>query len=169
MTSKKRHQKVADQFKELNAKLNKKKDEYLEKISKNINKAVKNYEDKKQWKQYYNEIVNLFYAALTDTYLLTAIALKEIYGQISDNIPNIEDFLYTEDDKTLPERLKQYWDEALSLLKNSQTDPQEIALYLLSMYDRILTTEMQNVKTGVKQTKKPIRETDIEVIIITDG
>ena len=41
MTSKEKHEKVANTFAELNSVLDKKKDKYLEKISKTINKAIK--------------------------------------------------------------------------------------------------------------------------------
>ena len=37
------------------------------------------------------------------------------------------------------------------------------------MYDRILTTEIQNVKMGVKEVKKPMNVDLVEVIYITDG
>lgn len=163
--------KITNRFSKLNSDLNDKKDEHLESISSIINKSVKNYEDKDLWKKSYDDIVDIFYTLLTETYLETTIALRDIYEQISDEIPNIEDFIYTEDDITLPQRIKKYWDEALSLLKESQVDSQQIALYILSMYDRILRTEMANIKTGVKKVKKPIslRPESIEVIVITDG
>ena len=164
-----RHEEIRNKFKELNDKLEDKKYKYLEEISSIINKTIKNYEDKKIQKTSYDNIVNLFYAALTDTYLETTIALKNIYNEISDEIPDIEDFIYKDDKKTLPERIKQYWDEAFILLKNPQADSQEIALYLLTMYERILNNEMINVKAGVKKVKKPINDDGIEVIVITDG
>ena len=150
-----RHKKVANAFNELNSILNEKKDEYLEKISKVINKAIKKYSNKKLWKESYDEIVDLFYAALTDTYLETVLTLKNIYAEISDEILDIEDFIYKNDNITLHQRIKKYWDEAASFLKNPEADTTEISLYLLSMYDRILTNEMQNIKTGVQKAKKP--------------
>ena len=148
-----RHKKIADAFAQLNSTLNEKKDEYLEKISKTINKGIKNYEDKDFWAESYDKIVDLIYAALTDTYLETALTLKNAYAEVSDEIPDLEDFLYKEDDMTLPQRIKKYWDEVAAFLKNPEVDTQEISLYLLSMYDRILVTEIQNIKTGLKETK----------------
>ena len=143
---KNRHKKIVDAFSELNSTLNGKKDEYLEKISKTINKAIKNYENKDLWKESYNKIVDFMYAALTDTYLETVITLKDVYVNISDETLDIEDFIYKNDDMTLPERVEKYWDEAATFLKNPEADTQELSLYLLSMYDRILTNEMQNIK-----------------------
>ena len=64
-----RHKKIADAFAELNSTLSEKRNEYLEKISGTINKAIKNFEDKDLWKESYDKIVDLIYAALTDTYL----------------------------------------------------------------------------------------------------
>ena len=169
MSYKERHEKIVNRFSELNDLLQEKRDSYLEKISSIINKAVKNVEDKELWNESYNEIVDYIYAALTDTYLETTIALKEIYSQILDKVVDIEDFIYKEDKISLPRRIKNYWNEAATLLKRPKVDMSEIALYLLTMYDRILTNEMINVKTGVKKVKRPIDDDGIEIIYITDG
>lgn len=150
-----RHKKIADAFAELNSTLDEKKDNYLEEISKIINKAIKQHENKDLWKDSCDKITDLMYAALTDTYLETVITLRNVYINISDETLDIEDFIYKDDDITLPQRIKKYWDEAASFLKNPETDTQEISLYLLNMYDRILDNEMQNIKTGVKEAKKP--------------
>lgn len=168
--SKNKHKKIADAFAELNSTLNEKKDNYLEDISKVISKAIKQHEDKKLWKESYDKIVDLVYAALTDTYLETSVTLKKIYNQITDTIPNIEDFIYKDDKITLPQRIKKYWDEVSNFLKNPETNTQEISLYLLTMYDRILNNEMINVKQGIKKVKKPIAsDNEIITITITDG
>lgn len=169
MSYQQRHKKIAKRFSELNDTLLDKRDEYLEKISDIINKAVKNYKDEELWDKSYDEIVDYIYAALTDTYLETTIALKEIYTQIIDKVVDIEDFIYKDDKITLPRRIKKYWDEAAKLLKQPKVDLQEIALYLLTMYDRILNNEMINVKQGVKKVKKPIDDDGIEIVYITNG
>ena len=140
--SKNKHKKIADAFAKLNSTLNEKKDEYLEDISKSINKAVKKSDDKKLWKESYDKIVDLMYAALTDTYLETVTTLRSVYVNISDETLDIEDFIYKDDGITLPQRVKKYWDEVASLLKNPEIDIQEISLYLLNMYDRILDNEI---------------------------
>ena len=163
--SKASHKKVTDAFNELNSVLDKKRDSYLEKISSTINKAVKKSDDKKLWKESYDKIVDLIYAALTDTYLETVTTLRNIYVNISDETLNIEDFIYKDDDITLSQRVKKYWDEVASLLRNPETDIQEISLYLLNIYDRILDNEMQNIKTGVKEAKKPKFVDDLIPII----
>lgn len=177
--SREKHQRIREQFSQLNIDLQELRDNYLEQISNIINKAIKNYEDKDLWEQSYNNIIDLFYEALTETYLQTTIALKEIYnGNISDEIPDIKDFIYNEDGKTLPERVKQYWDEVKKILKKappsySKKDSiknQTITLYLLNMYNRILTNEIINIKAGVKKVKHPNKPVDlVEVIEITDG
>ena len=69
MTYKERHERIADKFSELNDNLKDIKEEYLEKISSNINQAVKDYENKDLWKKSYDKTVDLFYEALTETYL----------------------------------------------------------------------------------------------------
>ena len=69
MSYKERHNEIAEQFEKLNLTLQDKKENYLEQISSIINNAVKKYEDKDLWKNSYDKIVNLFYDALTETYL----------------------------------------------------------------------------------------------------
>lgn len=165
MAKSNRHEEIRKKFDELNYTLDEKKDEYLEKISKVINKAIKHPEDKDLWKKSYNDIVDLIYAALTDVYLETVLTLKNVYIEISDEVLDIEDFIYKNDNITLPQRIKKYWDEVASFLKNPESDTQEISLYLLSMYDRILTNEMQNIKTGVKKAKKPKNIEDLIPVI----
>ena len=160
-----RHKKIADAFAQLNSTLNEKKDDYLEKISSTINKATKKSDNKKLWEESYDKIVDLMYAALTDTYLETVTTLRNVYVDISDETLDIEDFIYKDDDITLPQRIKKYWDEAASLLKNPEMDIKEISLYLLCMYDRILSNEIQNIKTGVKEAKKPKNTEDLILII----
>lgn len=160
-----RHKKIADAFAQLNSTLNEKKDDYLEKISSTINKATKKSDNKKLWEESYDKIVDLMYAALTDTYLETVTTLRNVYVNISDETLDIEDFIYKDDDITLPQRIKKYWDEAASLLKNPEMDIKEISLYLLCMYDRILSNEIQNIKTGVKEAKKPKNTEDLILII----
>ena len=160
-----RHKKIADAFAQLNSTLNENKDDYLEKISSTINKATKKSDNKKLWEESYDKIVDLMYAALTDTYLETVTTLRNVYVNISDETLDIEDFIYKDDDITLPQRIKKYWDEAASLLKNPEMDIKEISLYLLCMYDRILSNEIQNIKTGVKEAKKPKNTEDLILII----
>lgn len=109
---------------------------------------------------------------LAVTYLQTVITLRDIYEHITDKIPDIEDFIYKGDKKTLSERIKGYWDESAALLKklSKEDSIKEIALHLLAMYDRILNNEIINVKQGVKKVKKPIIDDDgILIIIITNG
>ena len=160
-----KHKKIADAFAQLNSTLNEKKDDYLEKISSTINKATKKSDNKKLWEESYDKIVDLMYAALTDTYLETVTTLRNVYINISDETLDIEDFIYKDDDITLSQRIKKYWDEAASLLKNPEMDIKEISLYLLRMYDRILSNEIQNIKTGVKEAKKPKNTEDLILII----
>ena len=169
MSYKERHNEIAEQFEKLNLILQDKKENYLEQISSIINSAVKKHDDKDLWKNSYDKIVNLFYDALTETYLQTTITLKNIYNHISEKVPDIEDFIYKDDKITLPKRIKNYWDEGLNLLKKTPDLTQEIALHLLVMYDRILNNEMINVRQGVKKVKKPIDDDGILIITITDG
>lgn len=170
MINRGKHKKIANAFSELNSILDNKKDQYLEEISKIINKAIKKYDDKQLWKDSYEKIVDLFYAALTDTYLETMTTLRNTYVEISDEIPNIEDFIYKDDDITLSQRIKNYWDEIANFLKNPEVNTQEVSLYLLNMYNRILINEIINVKQGIKKIKKPIlQENEVLCLSITQG
>ncbi|MBR2247071.1 MAG: hypothetical protein IJ880_08620 [Bacilli bacterium] len=69
MSYKERHEEIANKFAKLNDDLEDIKEEYLEKISSNINQAVKDYKNKDLWKKSYDKTVDLFYEALTKTYL----------------------------------------------------------------------------------------------------
>lgn len=167
-TREERHKILVKGFSQLNYQLAEKRDKCLEKISSQINKALKDPEDKTLQNNSYHKIVDLFYGALTDTYLETTIALKNMYSQIADDIPNIEDFIYKTDKLTLSERIKKYWDQIPVFLKQHGS-PKDIALFLLQHYDIILNNEMQNVKSGVKRTKKPIDPDGILIVIISNG
>lgn len=167
-TRKERHEIIVKGFEKLNKNLEEIRNKSLEKISTNINKALKSIDNQKLQRDSYHNIVDTMYGALTDTYLETTMALKNIYTQIADEIANIDDFIYSGDKLTLSDRIKKYWDEIPILLKKNG-DSKLIALTLLTRYDIILNNEMQNVKSGVKRTKKPIDPDGIEIVVILNG
>lgn len=167
-TRKERHEIIIKGFEKLDKNLEEIRNKSLEKISTNINKALKDTDNQKLQRDSYHNIVDTMYGALTDTYLETTMTLKNIYIQIADEVANIDDFIYSGDKLTLSDRIKKYWDEIPILLKKNG-DPKLIALTLLTHYDIILNNEMQNVKSGVKRTKKPIDPDGIEIIVISNG
>ena len=70
---------------QLRNKINKSKDQYLEKITKVINQATKTVKPE-EWSIedgiYYNEIYQLFYSSFEETYKITSIGLKSIYNKV---------------------------------------------------------------------------------------
>lgn len=169
MTSRQRHKKVVESYKSLNRVLNTKKFQYLEQISKIINKAVRHHDDHKLWLESYKKIVEIFYTALTESYLETISILRDTYGDLSDQIPKIDDLLYKKDKKTLPERIKGYWDEGGLLLQTQHSLNSSIALHLLNMLERILATEIKHLSNKLKQEKLLPIPGCVEVVTITDG
>lgn len=83
-----------------------------------------------------------------------------MYHDLNETLPiSIDDLTYKADGKTLPERVKFYWDETEKLLKQAKDNKSAITnakVHLLAMLERILTTEINMVSNGVKKNKSPI-------------
>lgn len=97
--------------------ISKAKDKYLEKIFiyikeyfTTIDKSLWN------WEIFYLGLEQLIFASLEETYSITAEAVKSIYGiQFKDKIDQdtLKELTYSKDGKTLEERLKEHWDNAI--------------------------------------------------------
>lgn len=97
--------------------ISKAKDKYLEKIFiyikeyfTTIDKSLWN------WEEFYFGLEQLIFASLEETYSITAAAVKSIYGiQFKDKIDQdtLKELTYSKDGKTLEERLKEHWDNAI--------------------------------------------------------
>lgn len=139
-------------------------DEYLQKIVKIIIQAIKNYPT--GWNNYYKEIEDLFHEFLEKVYNLVINYLNQIYKDLPDfSVKDVFDLAYDIDGKKITERLREYWDEAASRIKNNY-DYINVQNYLINMYDRILFTESRVVESKIKEFKKPI---NASMLIIESG
>ena len=85
------------------------KDKYLEDIYKYIKTYFSLDKSLWDWKTLYQGLEVLIFNSLTETYSITAAAVKSIYGiQFKDKIDRdtLEDLTYSKDGKTLEDRLK---------------------------------------------------------------
>ena len=140
--------------------ISKSKDEYLEKIFiyikeyfTTIDKSLWN------WEIFYLGLEQLIFASLEETYSITAAAVKSIYGiQFKDIIDQdtLKELTYSEDGKTLEERLKEHWDNAIK-----RDDP---TLYFYNRVVLIMDTETLYASNHVIHGKLKRYATYVEVI-----
>ena len=155
---------ISVKIKELRKDIDEILDEYLQKIVKIIIQAIKNYPT--GWDNYYKEIEDLFYEFLEKVYNLVINYLNQIYKDLPDfSVEDVFDLAYDIDGKKITERLREYWDEAASRIKNNY-DYINVQNYLINMYDRILFTESRVVESKIKEFKKPI---NASMLIIESG
>ena len=139
--------------------ISKSKDEYLEKIFiyikeyfTTIDKSLWN------WEIFYLGLEQLIFKALEETYSITAAAVKSIYGiQFKDIIDQdtLKELTYSEDGKTLEERLKEHWDNAIK-----RDDP---TLYFYNRVVLIMDTETLYASNHVIHGKLKRYTTHVEV------
>ena len=136
------------------------KDSYLE----NIFKCVKKYfsiGDKTtwSWETFYPKVENQIFESLTNTYAITAAAVKKIYGvQFKDTIDReiLEELTYSKDGKTLKERMHKHYDEAIK-----RDNP---ALYFYNRTVLVMDTETLYASNHVIHGKLKKYATYVEVI-----
>ena len=93
------------------------KDKYLEDIFKYIKAYFSLNKSLWNWETFYQGLEDLIFNSLTETYSITIMAVKSIYGiQFKDKIDQdtLEDLIYSKDGKTLEERMKTHWDNAIN-------------------------------------------------------
>ena len=139
--------------------ISKSKDEYLEKIFiyikeyfTTIDKSLWN------WEIFYLGLEQLIFKALEETYSITAAAVKSIYGiQFKDIIDQdtLKELTYSEDGKTLEERLKEHWDNAIK-----RDDP---TLYFYNRVVLIMDTETLYASNHVIHGKLKRYATHVEI------
>jgi hypothetical protein len=69
------------------------------------------------WETFYLGLEDLIFSSLEKTYSITIAAVKSIYGiQFKDKIDKdtIKELTYSEDGKTIEERLKEHWDNSIN-------------------------------------------------------
>lgn len=115
-----------------------------------------------------NTIYEQFYTAFEEAYSITSSSLKNIYNKVLPyDIKKIKDLTYSEDGKTVDDRIREYFDDAKSKIdKNTEQIVKQRLRY--NLY-RILDTEIKNISETVKRNKKPIPEDGLYVIQVIEG
>ena len=135
------------------------KDKYLEDIYKYIKTYFSLDKSLWDWKTFYQGLEDLIFNSLTETYSITAAAVKSIYGiQFKDKIDRdtLEDLTYSKDGKTLEDRLKQHWGNAIN--RDTPT------LYFYNRTVLIMDTETLYASNHVIHGKLKKYATHVEVI-----
>ena len=139
--------------------ISKAKDEYLEEIFIYIKEYFARDKSRWNWEEFYFGLEKLIFASLEETYSITAAAVKSIYGiQFKDIIDQdtLKELTYSEDGKTLEERLKEHWDNAIK-----RDDP---TLYFYNRVVLIMDTETLYASNHVIHGKLKRYATHVEVI-----
>ena len=135
------------------------KDKYLEDIFKYIKAYFSLDKSLWNWETFYQGLEDLIFNSLTETYSITAAAVKSIYGiQFKDKIDRdtLKDLTYSKDGKTLEDRFKKHWDNAIS-----RDNP---ALYFYNRAVLIMDTETLYASNHVIHGKLKKYATHVEVI-----
>ena len=139
--------------------ISKAEDEYLEKIFIYIKEYFTKDRFLWNWEEFYPKLEELIFKSLEKTYSITAAAVKSIYGiQFKDIIDQdtLKELTYSEDGKTLEERLKEHWDNAIK-----RDDP---TLYFYNRVVLIMDTETLYASNHVIHGKLKKYATHVEVI-----
>lgn len=111
------------------------------------------------WKTGEQEVIDKIYNILAEIYTCVLQSQKQLFNDVNDALVTIDDLTYKGDNKTLPERIHLYWEEARLLLIHAKDDKKAIVntkIHLIFMLERILRTEGYSVFNGVMKTKYPI-------------
>lgn len=135
------------------------KDKYLEDIYKYIKTYFSLDKSLWNWENFYQGLEDLIFNSLTETYSITAAAVKSIYGiQFKDKIDRdtLKDLTYSKDGKTLEDRFKQHWNNAIN--RDTPT------LYFYNRTVLIMDTETLYASNHVIHGKLKKYATYVEVI-----
>ena len=139
------------------------KDEYLENMFKYIKMYFSLDKTLWDWDTFYKGLEDLIFNSLTETYSTTAAAVKSIYGiQFKDKIDRdtLKNLTYSKDGKTLEERIKKHWDNAIN-----RDSP---ALYFYNRIVLIMDTETLYASNHVIHGKLKKYATHAEVINVNE-
>lgn len=150
---------ILTEYDEMRQNISESKDGYLEIMFKYIKTYFSLDKTLWNWESFYEELENLIFASLEKTYAITAEAVKSIYGiQFKDKIDRdtLEKLTYSEDGKTLEERMKIHWNEAIK-----RDNP---ALYFYNRTVLVMDTETLYASNHVIHGKLKKYATHVEVI-----
>ena len=150
---------ILTEYDKMRQSISESKDKYLEAIFKHIKTYFSKDKSLWNWEEFYERLENLIFGSLTETYSITAAAVKSIYGiQFRDKIDRdtLEDLTYSKDGKTLEERMKIHWDNAI--------DRDNPTLYFYNRTVLVMDTETLYASNHVIHGKLKKYATHVEVI-----
>ena len=135
------------------------KDDYLESMFKYIKKYFSTDKSLWSWETFYPKLETLIFESLTKTYSITTAAAKVIYGiQFNEIIDRdtLEKLTYSKDGKTLEERMKIHYEEAVK-----RDNP---SLYYYNRTVLVMDTETLYASNHIIHGKLKKYATHVEVI-----
>lgn len=154
---------ILSQYDEMRKEINKSKDQYLETIFKYIRSYFKSPKDTWDKESFITGLEDIIYEFLTKIYAITAKAVEKIYNIIfTDKIDDdtLRKLTYSEDGKTLNERLSIHYDNAIE-----RDDP---TIYFYNRIILIMDTETLYSSNHVIHGKLKRKAKYVEVINIDD-
>ena len=113
-------------------------------------------------------IYDQFYTAFEEAYSITSSSLKNIYNEVLPyDIKKIKDLTYSDDGKTIDDRIQEYFEDAKS--KIDENTKQIVKQRLWYNLHKILNTEIKNISETVKHYKKPVPEDGLYIIQVIEG
>ena len=150
---------ILTEYDKMRQNISESKDKYLEDIFKYIKTYFSLDKQLWDWEDFYEGLEVLIFNSLTETYAITAAAVKSIYGiQFKDKIDRdtLEKLTYSEDGKTLEERMKIHWNEAIK-----RNNP---ALYFYNRTVLVMDTETLYASNHIIHGKLKKYATHVEFI-----
>ena len=150
---------ILTEYDKMRQNISESKDKYLEAIFKYIKAYFSMDKSLWNWEEFYQGLEDLIFNSLTETYSITAAAVKSIYGiQFKDKIDRdtLKDLTYSKDGQTLEDRFKKHWDNAVN-----RDNP---ALYFYNRTVLIMDTETLYASNHVIHGKLKKYATHVEVI-----
>lgn len=109
-------QDILNGYEKMRQKISKTKDEYLEAIFIYIKEYFSMDKSLWSWETSYEGLEKLIFDSLTETYSITAAAVKKIYGiKFNETIDKetLKELTYSKDGQTLEERIYKHYDDAV--------------------------------------------------------
>ena len=150
---------ILTEYDKMRQSISESKDKYLEDMFKYIKTYFSLDKSVWDWDTFYKGLEDLIFNSLTETYSITAAAIKSIYRiQFKETIDRdtLKELTYSKDGKTLEERMKNHWDNAIN-----RDNP---ALYFYNRTVLVMDTETLYASNHVIHGKLKKYATYIEVV-----
>lgn len=150
---------MLNSYNEMRQNISESKDEHLETMFKYIKKYFSTNKSLWSWETFYPFLEELIYNSLTKTYAITTTAIKKIYGIKSNETidrETLKKLTYSQDGKTLEERMHAHYDEAVK-----RDNP---ATYFYNRTVLVMDTETLYASNHVIHGKLKKYATHVEVI-----